>query len=138
MKNISYVSVVGNLMYAQVYIRLDITFFVRMLRKYQSNSGTNHWRVAKNVLRFFQGTKDYVLMYKRTNNLEVISYSNSNFVGCVDSQKSTSRFIFMFVGGIVSWRSAKQTLSTTSTMEAEFISCFEATSHGVWRKSFIF
>ena len=42
MKNISYVSVVGNLMYAQVYIRLDITFFVRMLRKYQSNSGTNH------------------------------------------------------------------------------------------------
>ena len=77
-------------------------------------------------------------MYKRTNNLEVISYSNSNFVGCVDSQKSTSRFIFMFVGGIVSWRSAKQTLSTTSTIEAEFISCFEVTSHGVWRKSFIF
>ena len=77
-------------------------------------------------------------MCKRTNNLEVISYSNSNFLGCVDSQKSTSRFIFMFVGGIVSWRSAKQTLSTTSTMKAEFISCFETTSHGVWRKSFIF
>ena len=26
----------------------------------------------------------------------------------------------------------------TSTMEVEFVSCFEATSHGVWLKSFIF
>ena len=31
----------------------------------------------------------------------------------------------------------KQTLIATSTMEAEFVSCFETTSHGVWMKSFI-
>ena len=31
----------------------------------------------------------------------------------------------------------KQTLTTTTTMEAEFVSCFEASSHGVWLKSFI-
>ena len=37
----------------------------------------------------------------------------------------------MFAGGVVSWRSAKQTLIATSTMEVEFISHFEATSHGV-------
>ncbi len=43
----------------------------------------------------------------------------------------------MMAGGAVSWRSAKQTLTTTSTMEAEFISCLEATLHGVWHKSFI-
>ena len=28
-------------------------------------------------------------------------------------------------------------LTATSTMEAEFVSCFEATSHVVWLKSFI-
>ena len=43
----------------------------------------------------------------------------------------------MLASGAVSWRSMKQTLTTTSTMEAEFVSCFEATSHGVWLKSFI-
>ena len=37
----------------------------------------------------------------------------------------------MLASGTVSWRSAKQTLAATYTMEAEFISCFEATSHGV-------
>ena len=31
----------------------------------------------------------------------------------------------------------KQTLTATSTMEVEFVSCFEATSHGVWLRSFI-
>ena len=43
----------------------------------------------------------------------------------------------MLAGGAISWRSDKQTLITTSTMEAEFVSCFEATSHGVWLKSSI-
>ena len=78
-----------------------------------------------------------MLMYRRTDNLEVIGYSDSDFAGCVDSRKSTSGYIFMMAGGAVSWRSAKKTLIATSTMEAEFVSCFEATLHGVWLKSFI-
>lgn len=43
----------------------------------------------------------------------------------------------MMADGAISWRSTEQTLVATSTMEAEFVSCFEATSHGVWLKSFI-
>ena len=72
------------------------------------------------------------------DNLEIIGYSDSNFASCVDSRKSTSRYIFMFVGGAISWRSAKQTFIATSTMEVEFVSFFEATSYGVWMKSFIY
>ena len=82
-------------------------------------------------------TKDYMFMYRRTDNLESIGYSNSDYAGCIDSRKSTSGYFFMLVGGAVSWISAKQTLTATSTMEAEFVSCFEDTSHGVWLKSFI-
>ena len=72
-----------------------------------------------------------MLMYRQTNELEVISYSDSDFAGCVHSQKSTSGYIFMFAGGAVSWRSTKQTLTAISTMEAKFVSYFEATSHGI-------
>jgi hypothetical protein len=137
MKNIPYASAVGSLMYAQVCTRPDIAFVVGMLGRYQSNPGIDHWRAAKKVMRYLQGTKNYMLMYRRTNNLEVIGYSDSDFAGCVDSRKSTSGYTFMMAGGAVSWRSAKQTLIATSTMEAEFVSCFEATLHGVWLKSFI-
>ena len=43
----------------------------------------------------------------------------------------------MLTGGAISWRNAKQTLVATSTMEAKFVSCFEASSQGIWLKSFI-
>jgi len=131
MKNIPYASAVGSLMYAQVCTRPDIAFVLEMLGRYQSNPGLDHWRAAKKVMRYLQGTKDYMLMYKRTDNLDVIGYSDSDFASCIDSRKSTSGYIFLMAGGAVSWRSAKQTLTATSTMEAEFVSCFEATSHGV-------
>ena len=124
-------------MYAQVYTRLDIAFAIGMLGRYHSNPSINHWKAAKKVMRYLQGTKDYMLMYRQTNNLKVIGYSDSNYTGCIDSQKSTSGYVFILVSETVSWRSAKQTLIETSTMEVEFVSCFEATSHGVWLKSFI-
>ena len=107
MKNIPYASAVGSLMYAQVCTRPDIAFVVRMFGRYQSDPGLDHWRDAKKVMRYLQGTKDYMLMYRRTDNLEVIGYSDSDFVGYVDSRKSTSGYIFMMAGGAVSWRSAK-------------------------------
>ena len=40
-----------------------------------------------------------MLMYKRTYNLEVIGYSYSDFVGCVDSFKSTLGYFFLFPVG---------------------------------------
>lgn len=38
---------------------------------------------------YLQGTKDYKLTYRHSDNLEVIGYSNSYFIGCVDTKKST-------------------------------------------------
>jgi chaperone required for assembly of F1-ATPase len=137
MTNIPYASAVGSIMYAQVCTRPDIAFAVGMLGRYQSNPGLDHWKAAKKVLRYLQGTKDYMLMFRRTDEFEVLGYSDSDFAGCLDSRKSTSGYIFMLAGGAVSWRSAKQTLTATSTMQAEFVACFEASSHGVWLKSFI-
>ena len=89
MKNIPYASVVGSLMYAQVCTRPDIAFVVGVLGRYQSNPGIDHWRAAKKVMRYLQGTKDYMLMYIQTKSLEVIGYSDSDFASCVDSRKST-------------------------------------------------
>ncbi|KAG9451218.1 hypothetical protein H6P81_011183 [Aristolochia fimbriata] len=93
MKNIPYASVVGSLMYAQVCTRPGIAFIVGMLGRYQSNPGLDHWRAAKKVLRYLQGTKNYMLTYRRSDSLEVVGYFNSDFAGCVDSCKSTSGLV---------------------------------------------
>ena len=43
----------------------------------------------------------------------------------------------MLAGGVISWRSAKQTLIASSTMAAEFIACYEASNHGIWLRNFV-
>ena len=86
----------------------------------------DHWRATKKVMRYLQGTKDYMLMYKQTDNLDLVGYSDADFAGCVDSRKSTYGYIFIMANGAVSWRSVKQTLIATST------------SQGLWLKSFIY
>ena len=61
MENIPYASVVRSMMYAQICIRPDISFVVGMLGRYESNLGMDHWKAAKKVMRYLQGTKDYML-----------------------------------------------------------------------------
>jgi hypothetical protein len=44
-------------MYAQIYIRPDIEFTIRMLGRYEINSGIEHCKANKKALRYMQGTK---------------------------------------------------------------------------------
>ncbi|XP_077232610.1 secreted RxLR effector protein 161-like [Tasmannia lanceolata] len=137
MKNIPYASAVGSLMYAQVCTRPDIAYVVGMLGRYQSNPGMGHWTAAKKVLRYLQGTKDYMLTYRRSDRLEVIENSNLDFAGCLDTRKSTSGYVFLLPGGAISWKNVKQRLIASSTMEAEFIACYEATMQALWLQNFV-
>ena len=69
--------------------------------------------------------------YRRSDHLEIMGYSDFDFAGCLDSKRSTSRYVFMLVGEVVSWKSVKQSLITTSTMEAKFIACYEASNQEI-------
>ena len=73
-----------------------------------------------------------MLTYRHTDTLEVVGFSDSDYVSCVDDKKSTSAYIFMMAEGVVSWKSVKQTLTTSSIMEAEYVVCYEATCHAIW------
>ena len=95
MEGIPYASTIGSLMYAQTCTQPDISFAIGMLGRYQSNPGMDHWKAAKKVMRYLQDTKDFMLIFRRSDNLEVTGYSDSNFAGCIDSRKSTFGYLFM-------------------------------------------
>ena len=137
MEDSPYAFAVGSLMYTQTCSRPDISVAVGMLDRYQSNPGMDHWKAAKKVMRYLQGTKDFMLTFRRSDSLEVTGHSDSDFAGGNDSRKSTFGYLFMLAGGAISWKSAKQTIIASSTMEAEFVACFEATVHGLWLRNFI-
>jgi hypothetical protein len=124
MKSVPYASAVGSLMYAQVCTRSDLAFVIGMLGRYQKSPGISHWNGIKKALRYIQGTKGLMLTYERSNNLEIVGYSD--FAGCLDTDRSTSGCVFKLAGGAISWSSSKQTIMTSSTMYAEFVACYEA------------
>ena len=97
----------------------------------------HHWKAAKRVMQYLKRTREYMLTYQRSDNLEVIGYSDSDFAGCQDTKHSTFGYIFMLAGGAISWRSAKQRLVAPSTMAAEYIACYEASDHGLWLRNFV-
>ncbi|RDX60361.1 hypothetical protein CR513_61496, partial [Mucuna pruriens] len=68
MQKIPYDSAVGSLMYTQVCTRPDIAFVVGVLSR---------------------RTKGYMLTYQKSEDLEIIGYSDSDFAGCQDSKRST-------------------------------------------------
>ena len=59
------------------------------------------------MLRYLQGTKDHMLTYRRSDHLDVIGYSDSDYAGCVDTRKSTFEYLFLLAGGAISWKSVK-------------------------------
>jgi hypothetical protein len=63
-----------------------------------------------------------------------VGYSDSDYTG--DDRKFTSGYVFTLAGAI-SWKSSKQTVTTSSIMYAEFVAYYEATRQVNWLKKFI-
>ena len=103
MRQISYASLVGSLMYAMFYTRPDICYSVGMVNQYQSNPGPKHWQAVKHILKYLWRTRDSMLVY-RCENLILIGYTDSDFQSDLDFRKSTSGCVFTLRGGAISWR----------------------------------
>ena len=76
-----------------------------------------------------------MLTYRRSDTLQIEGYSDSDYAG--EERKYTSGYVFTLAGGAISWKSFKQTVTTSSTMYAEFVACYEATGQMNWLKKFI-
>ncbi|XP_047342802.1 secreted RxLR effector protein 161-like [Impatiens glandulifera] len=137
MQKVPYASVVGNLMCAQVCTRPDIAYIIGVLGKYLSNPGLGHWEATERVMRYLKRTRSCMLTYRRSDNLEIIGYSDSDFAGCQDSLRSTSGYVFLLAGGAISWKSSIQGLTASSTMAAEFVALYEASNQEIWLKNFV-
>ena len=90
---------------------------------------------VKNILKYLRHTRDYMLVYSG-GDLNTTRYTDSDFQSDKDSRKSTSGSVFTLGGGVVVWRSIKQSSIADSTMEVEYIAACEAAKEVVWLKKF--
>ena len=60
-----------------------------------------------------------------------IGYTNSVFQSYRDSRKSTLGYVFTLGGGVISWKSIKQSCIADSTMEAEYVFACEVAKEAI-------
>ncbi|GJR82925.1 hypothetical protein Tco_0153710 [Tanacetum coccineum] len=69
---------------------------------------------------------------------EVSCYTDAGYLTDADDLKSQTGYVFVLNGGVVDWKSAKQSIFATSSAEAECIAAFDASKEAVWVRKFIY
>eukprot|EP00253_Pinus_taeda_P033042 PITA_33042 len=128
-----YRSMIGALLYLTA-TRPDIMQVVGMLGRFQSTPKQSHLLAVKRILRYLKGTPDFGLWYPKSSTLTVTTYTDVDWAGSVDDQKSTSGNAFFLGGYLVSWLSKKQTFVSLSTDEAKYITAADSCTQILWMK----
>lgn len=124
-------SLVGGLSYL-THTRPDINFSVSLISRFMQSPSKLHMGAAKRVLRYVSGTTGLGLWYRRTDDVKLTGFTDSDWAGCQDERKSTSGYLFLIGDTPVSWSTKKQTSVALSTAEAEYAAASAAACQAVW------
>ncbi|GJZ51419.1 retrotransposon protein, putative, ty1-copia subclass [Tanacetum coccineum] len=67
----------------------------------------------------------------------VSCYTDAGYLKDADDMKSQTGYVFILNGGVVDWKSTKQSIFVTSSTDAEYIAAFDASTEAVWICKFI-
>jgi len=136
----AYRVIVGSLLYLACWTRPDISFAVSELSRFVADPGQTHMQAAKRVLRYLRGTKDLGLKYTRpAGNLlnRLCGYVDSDWAGCLDTRKSTTGYVLLLNGAVVSWKSKRQNVVALSSAEAEFMAASSLVQEVIYIRKFL-
>ncbi|GJT59701.1 zinc finger, CCHC-type containing protein [Tanacetum coccineum] len=133
---LEYSKVIVCLMYAITCTRLDIAFVVGKLSRYTSNPGTQYWQAIQRVLKYLKKKIDFSLTYTSYPSL-LEGYTDASWINNTKDNSSSSGWVFLLGGGVISWASKKQSSITNSIMEFEFVALAAAGKEAEWFKNLL-
>ena len=72
-----------------------------------------------------------------TASLKLQGYVAADFVGEINSRKSTTGFVFTLGGTAISWASNLQKIVTLSTIKAEYVAATKTGKEMIWLHGFL-
>nr|GEY33993.1 hypothetical protein [Tanacetum cinerariifolium] len=129
-----------SIMYVMRCTHPDVAFAQNMTSHFQQNPGEEHWTAVKNILKYLRNTNDMFLVYggNMEQQLRVSCYTNVGYLTDADNLKLQIGYVFVLNGGVVDWKSTKQSIFATSSTDAEYIVAFDASKEAVWIREFIY
>jgi hypothetical protein len=77
-------------------------------------------------------TRNLGLSYSHSSNPDLIGYSDLDYPGDRDDQKSIFGYVFILQSAAVLWKSNKQSMVTLSGTEAEYFGSLDTARDGIW------
>ena len=135
----SYAKLMGCLQFISNSTRPDISYAVNKLATYTANPGLQHHGAIKQIRRYLAGMKTLGITYRNTpnetdNDNLFHGYADAAFAN-TDDHKSTTGYVFLGSGGVITWKSKKQTMITLSSTEAEYVTLSEAGHEATWLRN---
>eukprot|EP00253_Pinus_taeda_P029850 PITA_29850 len=113
----------------------DLAYSVSVLSQFMSTPFESHWVGAKSVLRYLCGTVNYGILYTHTSDVTLVGFSDSDWVGNLDDQRSITSYTFSIGSGIIAWSIKKQSTLALSSCEAQYQALCAATCEAIWLKA---
>ena len=101
-----YKQLLGSLLYL-THTKPDLSYAVSVVARHMHQPHELHWKDAKIILQYVQGTKKFRVHYTASSSLQLAGFSDSDWVGDPIDRKSTSVFFFMFFEGPIFCSSKK-------------------------------
>jgi hypothetical protein len=111
---------IGSLLYLTA-TRPDIQFIVGLCARFQASPCCLHRTTVQRIFRYLKHTLEFEIWYSASSSLDLVSFSDTDFVGCGIDRKSTSGTCYFLGTSLVCWSSRKQSSVALSTTEAEYV-----------------
>jgi hypothetical protein len=86
---------------------------------------SSHQTSVQRVFRYLKHTPQFGIWYSVSSSLDLVGFSDADFVGCGIDRKSTSGTCYFLGSSLVCWSSQKQCSVAQYTTKVEYV----ATSH---------
>lgn len=114
-----YRSIVGALQYMTM-TRPDLAYDVQQACLHMHAPRDQRLAPVKRILRYLRGTTAHGLHLHCSPTLDLLAYSDTDWVGCPDTRRSTSGYIVFLGDALISWSSKRQPTVSRSSVEAEY------------------
>jgi hypothetical protein len=134
--NTLYIQLVGSLLYL-THSRPDLSYAVGTVSKFMQEPHELHWKAAKCILRYVQGTITFGIHYATNSTLDLIRFTDSDWAGDNTDRKSTFGYSLSLGSGPICWSSKKQAAIALYLIEAEYKGVVNITIQAMWLQHFL-
>jgi hypothetical protein len=114
-----YRKLVGSLLYL-THSRPDLSYEVGAVSRFIQELHELHWKDAKRILQYVQGTITFGIHYATDSTLDLIGFTDSDWASNSIDNKSTFGYSLSLGFGPICWLRKKQATISLSSVEAEY------------------